>query len=104
MATGRDGIPGVPVAGGVVEEFKLALGPAQILHHPSEALTVKASLWNEGRATRTNALNGPASPKTSASAPKSGQVQTRFAQGYSRDLITLLGKITYFAHRPTRGS
>lgn len=48
--------------------------------------------------------NGPASPKTSASAPKSGQVQTRFAQGYSRDLITLLGKITYFAHRPTRGS
>lgn len=56
MATGRDGIPGVPVAGGVVEEFKLALGPAPILHHPSEALTVKASLWNEGRATRTNAL------------------------------------------------
>lgn len=56
MATGRDGLHGVHVAGGVVEEFKLALGPAPILHHPSEALTVKASLWNEGHATRTNAL------------------------------------------------
>ena len=56
MATGRDGLHGVHVAGGVVEEFKLVLGPAPILHHPSEALTVKARLWNEGRATRTNAL------------------------------------------------
>ena len=56
MATGRDGLHGVHVAGGVVEEFKLALGSAPILHHPSEALTVKASLWNEGCATRTNAL------------------------------------------------
>lgn len=55
MATGQDGFPGVRVAGGVVEEFKLALAPAPILHHPSEALTVKASLWNEGRATHRNA-------------------------------------------------
>jgi len=56
MATGRDGRPGVHVAGDVVEAFRLALGPAPILHHPSEASTVKASLWNEGRATRTNVL------------------------------------------------
>lgn len=56
MATGRDGLHGVHVAGDVVEEFKLVLGPAQTLHHPLEVLTVKASLWNEGHATRTNAL------------------------------------------------
>ena len=56
MATGRDGLHGVHVAGGVVKEFKVALGFARILRHPSEALTVKASLWNEGRATCTNAL------------------------------------------------
>ena len=56
MATGRDGRPGVHVAGGVVGEFNLALGRAPILHHPSEAPTVKASRWNKGRATRTSAL------------------------------------------------
>ena len=54
MATGQDGLPGVHVTGGVVEECKLTLGLAPILHHLSEALTVKASLWNEGRATHTN--------------------------------------------------
>ena len=56
MATGRDGLHGVHVAGDVVEEFKLVLGPAPILPHPLEALTVKASLWKKGRATRMNAL------------------------------------------------
>ena len=56
MATGRDGLLGVHVIGSVVEEFKLALGPAPILPRPSEALTVKASPWNEGRATHTNVL------------------------------------------------
>ena len=65
MATGRDGLPGVHVAGDVVEEFKLALGPAPILHHPLEALTVTASLWNEGRATHTNALVSEVSFKLS---------------------------------------
>ena len=56
MATGRDGLLGAHAAGGVVEEFKLTLGPVPILRHPSEVLTVRASLWNEGRATHRNAL------------------------------------------------